>query len=468
MISPYRDLYNWFRVDDQLLLELEETPEEDRPRIFLERFPPEIVKSPYNFFSYIYGGHYPRQTTVAVPSLTLDYIVEHHRRWDPDEVACFLLEVAEDHGHLSGALDWLKAVNMPDMLEWPNANQMIWEMFLDARAPLILELIDHYDWRKLFSQYFRKRVEDLDKRQSPEYYFWYFIAKQFDDGTLTDDPDFRLANGLGAALRDAQEGRHYAAIAGLLAFHDAAPEEFPLDVCRALGRSYLEVGWRDLAFEWITKALDRSPENGELQSLQRQALGSDMEQIGKLRKDLRVDHPLLTDDSLEALTQAEFLFRYYGRMLGDYSILASNFGRALEIQLRQVLLPNLRRWIDRYGKANQSGRRFILAGGRRIYADADEDQFTLGVWAKFFDQPWSLESRRQPGQFYYCLHEIGLQPKEYHRLTVLGRSLTEFAKLRNGAAHETFRKWDKVRQMRSLLAEGDLLRLSQPLSLRER
>jgi len=108
-----------------------------------------------------------------------------------------------------------------------------------------------------------------------------------------------------------------------------------------------------------------------------------MEQLQRLEKELESQFDELTPESVQALTLAEFLYRYHGWMLHDYAAVISGYARAVEVQLKQCLLPKVRKWIQAYGAVNELGRRWIRAGNDRIYKDA---RFTFGTWSTLFDE----------------------------------------------------------------------------------
>ena len=164
---------------------------------------------------------------------------------------------------------------------------------------------------------------------------------------------------------------------------------------------------------------------------------------------------------MKAIVLAEFLYRFYGRMLHDYAPLISGYTRALEIELRQYLLPKIRDWILRYGNANDAGRRWIRLGdqGQKLHADVQERYVTLGTWPILFCESDPRRLKHTPGEFYHCVHREYGATIDFSHLARFGELLAEATKLRNEAAHGSVNDWDKVRRARRIVLEEDPLSL---------
>lgn len=151
MDSPYAHQYGWLLPESKLKQRLTKTSDASaQKQIVTEYLAAGEHRSPYEFYGLMWNypvDDYPGDLQQWI----LDFIVENKRRWDPDEVACFLLEVAEDHVHFAGDTYWLKAINMSDMMDWPNANNMLWEMYHSDYDEFLQELVEHYHWDNVFA-----------------------------------------------------------------------------------------------------------------------------------------------------------------------------------------------------------------------------------------------------------------------------------------------------------------------------
>ncbi len=151
MDSPYAYQHGWLMPDPELKARLATISDNiARKRIVTEYLAEGNPRSPYEFYGLMLNypvDDYPGDLQKWI----LDFIVEHKRSWDPDELACFLLEVAEDHVRFAGDASWLKAINMSDMMDWPNANNMLWEMYHAGYDEFLQELVEHYHWGSVFA-----------------------------------------------------------------------------------------------------------------------------------------------------------------------------------------------------------------------------------------------------------------------------------------------------------------------------
>ena len=266
--NPYAHQYGLLMPDPDLLDRLIAARDEvERKRIATEYFVAVEPRSPYEFYGLMWDyqvDEYPGDLRAWI----LDYVTEQKRRWDPDEVACFLLEVAEDHPRFAGDTFWLKAVDIPDMLDWPNANQMLWEMFWEDRDDLVLELVYHYGWQQPFADTFRVEMAESAPLQDAERYYRNFaLVHMLEAGELRSirhQPEVDL---LALGLSAKQDRRFFDAIPALREFSEACPKTIPQEIRTSLAVCYLEVGWRGLALEWVMNAIQHDLDNPELEDI---------------------------------------------------------------------------------------------------------------------------------------------------------------------------------------------------------
>jgi len=460
MEIPFSNQYGWIIPDPDLLDSLLVAGSDDeRQKIFLDYLAFDPVASPYEFYGLMFNCdvcNYP----IDVRRLTLDYIVDSKDIWDPDQVACFLLEVAEDHSSFIDDPSWLIKVDLPEMLELDYAGTMIWEMFWQGHDHLIMKLINHYHWNNVFAKQLDDSRQSIDPQQNPDdYYHYYALARIIEAGELDGPVDLSSATDLAEGLRAKEEGRFYDAISILLEFHEEFPNVMPQKVRTTLAICYLETGWRGLALEWVMRALKHDADNLEIQELQAQILAGDKEQLQRLEKELEGQFHVLAPESLQALTLAEFLYRYHGRMLHDHAPVISGYARAVETQLTQRLLPRVRKWIQAHGAENKHGRRWIRVGDHRLYEDVQDNQVTLGRWSSLFNEERPQDYKHASGEFYHCIHKVYGGSISFGQLAEFGKLLAELTDLRNLASHEVVNDWAKVRRAREILFVEELFNL---------
>jgi hypothetical protein len=455
--NPFGYPCGMFFLSDDLLDDiLAAKSEKKRERIFLSYLGDIAVSSPYELYGLVWYRH--EDCPIDVQALTLDYIVSAKSDWDPDHVACFLLEVAEDLSRFVDISSWLIEVDLPEMVELEYAGIMVWEMFWQGHAQMIGDLINHYQWNSVFARELDAHLRTIDPNEDPgDYCFYYALARMFEAGEFVDpDEPSSLADGLQAQ----REEDFKAAIDNLLEFHKQFPNVVPQKIRITLADCYLATGWRSLAHEWLKQAREYDPEDPTIiKLLIKQTVSSDVERLQRIQKELVDEFGNLTPESLEVLTQAEFLYRWHGEMAYDYANVVSGYARAVEIQLRQSLLPRLREWIKAYG-VEKEGKRLIRAGGKPLCEDFRVNHVSLGTWSSFFDKKRPQDCRLTPGEFYHCVYETYGEGADFDRLAQFGKLLSELTKLRNPAAHGIVNDWSKAHRARELLFEENLLNIT--------
>lgn len=151
MDTPYREQYGLAEPSQELLEKIlaAQTPDEQK-EIFLDYF--SDAQSPYEFFGLVWGDFDTSDYPFDVPRLLLDHVVASKRKWDADEAACFLLQVADNHARFVDDPHWLIAVDMPGMWELEYAHEFIWEMFCEGHRDLILTLARHFGWDEILAK----------------------------------------------------------------------------------------------------------------------------------------------------------------------------------------------------------------------------------------------------------------------------------------------------------------------------
>jgi len=228
MDIPFSNRYNWLMPTRELLEGISAAKtREEQERMFLDYL--SDAEGSYEFYGMVWGNYDMSDYPIDVPGVILDYIVKSKEKWNPDEVACFLLEVAEDHSKLGGHTDWLIEVDLPGMLELDYAGTAIWEMFWGECDHLIMELINHYQWNSIFAKKFDERWQSIDPHENPDdYYFYYALARIVESGESSEP--IGEAGGLAEGLQAKEEGLFYDAISTLLEFHEEFPNTIPQEI----------------------------------------------------------------------------------------------------------------------------------------------------------------------------------------------------------------------------------------------
>lgn len=465
MDIPYRQ-YSYLFLDHQFIAELSTAKDlEEKKRTFIDYI--SLIDSPYELYRLIFSGEVSEYIDNAA-SIMLDFLIETKTRWDDDELICFLLEVATDHTLLYENSSWLITVNYQNMLELEYAGLFIWDLFGEACSEgvyfhLLKPIINHYKWNKIFAKALEESTEDeADKN------LYHIAAQMLEYGVLDVlPPESSSAKTFVEAMELVEKENFDEAIPLLLEFNYHFPQIFPLKVTNSLAISYLKIGWRGLSLEWILESLKQYPENKEAQDIHDKILANDKGLIEKVKQDLSKSY-LWTSEALEVLALAEFLYRYHGRMLKDYSPIISGYTRAIEIELKKRLLPKLRKWIELYGKVNtKNGRFYIREGTKNLYADVEEYDITLGTWCTLFNQENPQQYADTPGEFYYCIRIVYGVGVSQNKLVEFGKKLDEIRKLRNPASHSSIDDWNMVNIGRNITfniwgllktTTGDILR----------
>ncbi len=258
------------------------------------------------------------------------------------------------------------------------------------------------------------------------------------DNTVTESSAPEFVDG----IRCMREKHPYEAIEHFLKFHDVG-EVYREQTCFHLAECYLQTGWRGQALEWIAQALAHNPENEAYLALRAEVFEADHRQVEKLAGELR--GRARSRESARTLAQAEFLYRYHGRMLREHGVIISAYARAVEIELRQQFLPKLRRMIEKHGLEDKTGSKpYIRTGNGKVFADAPDCKFTLGLWSQLFHQERPEERFRKNGEFYQCLSATYGGTVSYKKLVAFGKVLTELKTLRNPASHGAVDNWATV------------------------
>ncbi len=145
MDNPYSRHYGSLLVHDELLDRLAATGgREERMRLLKDFL--SGADSPYEYRGLVFGKSRLTEYLADPEHLILDYIVENADDWEPDEVACFLLEVATDHARLQTGSTYFTKLNVLDVTGLPYAWDFICESFSEGSHA---ELVGHaaYSWR---------------------------------------------------------------------------------------------------------------------------------------------------------------------------------------------------------------------------------------------------------------------------------------------------------------------------------
>lgn len=466
MSSSYSTLYGRIIVTEDMEEALNDaSSNEERDTTLRQWLDSTEIASPYELWNLVFVSA-PTDSRLDTTTTVLDYIVDNQKRWSPDEVACFLLEVAEDHSRFGQIPAWLVSLNMPDMLYLEQARSVVWDMFWGGYDSFILELCYAYGWQAHFVAVLQEQMASIDPAQAPEkYYLAWARGKLLEASILTEidgDPAAHdLANGVLAYVNT----QWFDAIRLLVAFHEAYPSVLTSFVCERLSRSYLSIGWRGLALEYATRAMKDNEDNVELEALIADIITEDTSAFGQVHSEMRGVFPDLSPEAARALTMAEFLFRYYGRMLHDYSPIVAGYARAVEIELKIKFLPYLRNWITAYGATNKSKERYVrLSNGNQFYPDKNTTMITLGTFRSLFDNQNPRELRSDHGEFYNCVHRVYGATVDFASLAQYGQDLALLVTERNTASHATVTDWGKVKEIRKMIMKHSTL--LPPMKLR--
>jgi len=462
-IHPNED-NSWIELSGDFINELEaETNQDRRIKIFLEAI--SDAESPFSFKNFVFEKENFFDKYVGdTRRVILDYVAENVHKWDPDEVACFFLDVATDcfYCNNQGDASYLKKINLPKMFDSEYARKFLWENFWHGGYDdLVIELIDYYKWGEDIVELIELRATNLDGEEADLYKF---VAVMFQDdifGGAGSDVNVKNA---ARGLRLAKDGQWYEAIECLSAFYEKFPDIHPSLICKTIAECYVELKWRGLAYGWIMRAYGYAPNDKKIRDVQEKVLLSDGKQLEILSDKLQKKFPLIdSSESLSALTLAEFLYRYHGEMLHEYSPIISGYSRTIEMLLKKQLFPKLKDWIASYGEKHEEKRmRYIKIRRENVYENIKERQMTLGKWGFLFkpsDDFNANQSSRKSDNFYYLVRKA-FNFTESYSFGVVRRKMVSYGDLllklyapRNQASHEMFTDWESVKEIRGVVFE---------------
>ncbi len=165
---------------------------------------------------------------------------------------------------------------------------------------------------------------------------------------------------------------------------------------------------------------------------------------------------------MKVLVTAEFMYRYHGMVMPEYGSLITQYARVIETHLKEVILPQLRNWIRKFGLENDNGGRFVFyenAKGQKckLWADADARIFSLGKWGLLFGPDNYSAMRGMEGYFYNCLHRQFGVTFRYSKFVEFGKRVMELSTVRNNAAHGMIKEWGVVKRVREIVVEDNIL-----------
>lgn len=452
MLPTYRDDISSPLVSDKLIEELGNTKEiQERKRVFEEYL--SEAESPYEFYGFIFD-RFGTEITEYVKDLEitiLEYIVNNAYRWDEDQVACFLLEVALNHTRLQTGPEYLIRLNDPNLLSLPQAGPILWEMFWEGTNPTFFsELCEYYSWKSEIIGTIEK--SDCFPYEANYQSVFRRVAIEFVNQNAVDNSIDVLVSDFVDGYRHFNNGKYYDAVECFESFYWEHPDIFPVEVILQIAKCQIEIGWRNFAFHWVEKALEINSSNEEAEALKAKIFQSDKEQLDWIKKTTCEPHWTADCSSIFAMT--ELIYRYHGRMMQDYGSLVNGYGRAVETQLRQKLLPKIRQWIRDNGKEKNNGRRYVRCGKDNLFDDAPEREFSLGKWATLIKEDEFYKKYEQVGEFYCCVAKFDngiLGYYEWSRLLhELGRAIEQLSGIRNRGSHGPSSDWEDVESARDL------------------
>lgn len=414
--------------------------------------------SPYELNGFVWQDYY-ESIELDLTELVLDFVAMNKERWDPDEVSCFFLEIADDHSTYGGSAYWLKQIELGDMLSLPYAGEKVEYLFWWCGCSWIFDLINHYQWNYHFTKLLDEAAE------GDENHPYYVAARLIERGKLDISPDeCEVCQSLVHAFKQVEREDYYGAIPILLSFQESYPAVLSQRVIKLLASSYLEAGWRGQALYWATKLGDFPDKWLDAYMLSEEILAPEKDLLARVREDLIGTFYYLDPESLDILVNAEFMFRYHGRMLPEYGPLISAYARVIETHLQNRILPQVEDAIKKFGKEDQKGQKYASYKTRRgkkakLYADSSKKGLTLGTWGSlFFSDDYMLHRKgRGDGSFYDCLHKKFGVTVRYKDFVGFGEKLIELTDYRNAASHEIIKDWDQVSQVRNIVIEENNL-----------
>jgi len=453
MAPHFSDQCGTIVIDDDFvdMLRASEDPAEQE-RFILEFL--ENTDSPYELTNLVLPGHHRDLEAVCpeLASLVIEYIITNAHRWDQDEVAWFFLELLFEYPTCPIDVSALFRLNNPGMIRLESAGEYIWDLFWSGADPdALARLFDHYGWR----DYLAHKLESLADQSadgSEESLGYHVAAEMMRQGVLSADPD--------SATRDYAEGMHslqaqdYAgAIDPLLSFHTEHPSVFPVQICLGIATCQRAFGWDTFALDWTEKALAIDPSNWEAEQLRIDILTPHTFPALKIEDEVCQSH--WTPDCCEVIIATEVIFRFHGRMSHDYGAIINGYGRAVEVQLRQAVLPQIRDLVETYGSLDDKGRRCLRCGGdgkEKLRSSDCDRSFMLGKWVSIFALAQGSGALEDHGCFYYHATRNNEERLGFYewaeQLRDFDEKLNALKELRNDGSHGVARTWDDVIQAR--------------------
>lgn len=412
------------------------------------------VESPYEFWGMIFN-HSGNNLESLIPryqNLILGYIAENASRWNLDEVVCFLLEVATDHPRLAnGAIQNIKAVHSVELVNLEYAGNILREiLYQGVYGDVLQALCQEGNWRNVVEELVKK----IGKAQFSQEYTEIFTGAVIE----------MLRNGVSSNVyRDAvmlveghqlfDQHQYFEAVESLLEFYYECPSMLSDQISLRVAQCFVELGWKGEALHWATIALNHNPNLLLAKDLQYEISAPYDTYIQRIKKEYA--RPYWTVECADVFATTDLLFRMHGRSMGDYGSIINGYGRSVEIQLRQKLLPRIRQWITEFGEYKEGrGHYCKYKINEPIYANVPEHKVTLGVWSELLNDENAYKKVDSKGEFFHCATRFnnGMwgQYEWSQRLIEYGQLINSFRELRNEGSHDSSRKWDDVVKTREL------------------
>lgn len=453
MYSPYSDQHGSMSVAEDTVVQWATIEDEESRNAAFQDFVLS-VGHPFEFWGMIFErcGDNFEHLFPDFKRLILDLMTQNASRWELDEVVCFFLEIIDEHPSLSDkGMSCLMLLSNVDKKQLMHASNILFEMLnQDYRHEVVNILYESDSWKLAIEELIQQIAESNFSGENKEIFVDAAI-EILRKGVLVNPYLYPAILVEGYKLSDQRQ--YFESIEKYTQFYFVCPDVLSDKVSLQVAICFMQLEWKGEALHWATIALSHNPDMQAAKDLQHKITSPYSGYLQKIKTEHALPH--WTSECADIFATTDLQFRMQGRIMMDYGGIINGFGRTVETQLKQKLLPKVRQWINEYGKCkDRKGYYCKNSKSDTIYANDLDDRITLGFWIRLLNDENGYQKVDREGEFFYCAtrfsngmwgsYEWALKLSEY------GKILNEFAEMRNKGSHGSFDEWVNVVKMRNL------------------